>query len=247
MLLFAPLARYIPRSALAGILMVTAWRMVDKQQLHYYMGATRFDARIVIITAVSAVAVSVEFCILIGTVLSFVLYVPRAARLHLAELTLTPERVIRERVPADPSCNRILIFDLEGEMFFGSAPDLERHLTEIEDRSKSGARVVVLRVKRARNPDAVCLAAIGAFLASMAEWKVQVLLCGVRDDLAAVLHSSGLEGMLGRRHIFREEESIGSSTLNAVRYAYDLLAGDLCQTCPRRDEGNGKEPLYYMI
>ena len=61
------------------------------------------------------------------------------------------------------------------------------------------------------------------------------------------ISSSGLEAMLGRKHIFREEEGVGSSTLDAVRYAYDLLAGDLCRTCPRRDEGNGKEPLYYMI
>ena len=115
MLLFAPVARYIPRAALAGILMISAWRMVDRTQLVYHLRATRFDAGIVIATALAAVFISVEFCILIGVFLSFVLYVPRAARMHMAELTLTPERVIRERVPGDPRCNRILIYNLEGD------------------------------------------------------------------------------------------------------------------------------------
>ena len=38
------------------------------------------------LTPISAVAVSVEFCVLIGVFLSFVLYVPQAARVHVTEL-----------------------------------------------------------------------------------------------------------------------------------------------------------------
>ena len=34
MLLFAPLAQYIPSSALAGLLILTGWRMVDRHQLN---------------------------------------------------------------------------------------------------------------------------------------------------------------------------------------------------------------------
>ncbi len=79
-LLFAPYAYYIPKSALAGILMLSAWRLVDRHQLVYYLRTTRFDAWIVALTAISAVAVSVEFCVLIGVFMSFVLYVPQAAR-----------------------------------------------------------------------------------------------------------------------------------------------------------------------
>ena len=85
--LFAPYAYYIPRAGLAGILMLSAWRLVDRQQLVYYLRTTRFDAWIVMLTAISAVAVSVEFCVLIGVFLSFVLYVPQAARVQLTELT----------------------------------------------------------------------------------------------------------------------------------------------------------------
>jgi SulP family sulfate permease len=125
MVLFAPYVHYIPKAGLAGILLISAWRLVDRQQLVYYLRTTRFDAWIVALTAISAVVVSVEFCVLIGVFLSFVLYVPQAARVRLTELILTRERVIRERLAADVPCNRIRIFSLEGEFFFGAAPELD--------------------------------------------------------------------------------------------------------------------------
>jgi MFS superfamily sulfate permease-like transporter len=52
-------------------------------------------------------------------------------------------------------CGRILIFGLEGEMFFGSSTDLERHLESVEERIGPETKVVVIRVKRVRSPDAV--------------------------------------------------------------------------------------------
>ncbi len=145
-LAFAPLARYIPRAALAGILIFSAWRMIDRHRLLYHLRATRFDAVIVLATAVAAVGISVEFCILIGAMLSFLFYVPRAAKLHMSELIVTPERVIRERVSSDPRCQRLRIYDFEGELFFGSAPDFEEVLEHIEKESAGGIRVVVLRL-----------------------------------------------------------------------------------------------------
>lgn len=244
-LLFARFAYYIPYSALAGILMVTAYRFVDWPQLGYYLRTTRFDAGIIIATALGAVFVSVEFCILIGVFLSFLLYVPRAAQVHLTEFTLTRDRVLRERLPGDGSCNRIIIFSLEGELFFGSAPDLEEHLESVAQRAVNGVRFVVLRLKRVRNTDAVCLHIFERFLEEMERRKVVVLLCGVRRDLAKVFRNSGLEDRLGSHRLFRERVG-SSSTLDAVRRAYELLGDDLCSTCPRRTQPE-KEVLYYMI
>jgi SulP family sulfate permease len=247
-LLFADLARFIPLASLAGILMVSAFRMIDRKQLLFHLRTTRFDRGIVLATAFAAVFISVEFCILIGVVLSFLLYVPRAAKLHVSELTLTPERVLRERVPADPYCGRMRIHDLEGELFFGSAPDLEKHFEQIESRLGDGVRIVVLRVKRARNPDAVCLAVFDGFLTRLGERHVTLLLCGVRPEMVKGLRRAGLSERLGPKQLFPETGGVESSTLDAVRYAYALLAGDVCATCPRREEMTGpKEAWYYMI
>lgn len=248
--LFAPFAYYIPKSALAGILMLAAWQLVDRHQLVYHFKATKYDAWIVGITAVSAVAVSVEFCILIGVFISFVLYVPRAARVHMTELVMTPERVLRERISTDAPCGRIRIFSLEGEFFFGAAPELEEHLDKVAEEAQGKLRVVVLRLKRARNPDAVCLAVLERFMDRMQAAHVSVLICGVRPDFMSIIDSSDLLGRLGRDRVFvfQETGAIWTSTLEAVRFAYQIVGNDLCETCPRRDETpQEKDDWYYMI
>jgi len=163
-LAFAPFARFIPRAALAGILIVSAWKMVDRRALLYHLRATRFDAAIVAATAFSAVFISIEFCVLIGVMMSFLLAVPRAGRMLLTEFVLTDEGGVHERLPDDDPCGHILIFGLEGEMFFGATAALEQHLGTIENRITPEIQVVVLRLKRARNPDAVGLALLEGFL-----------------------------------------------------------------------------------
>ncbi len=249
-LLFAPYAYYIPRAGLAGILMLSAWRLVDRQQLMYYLRTTRFDAWIVMLTAISAVAVSVEFCVLIGVFLSFVLYVPQAARVHLTELVMSPERVVRERVATDILCDRIRIFSLEGELFFGAGPELEAHLETMQAATQDGVRVVVLRLKRTRNPDAVCLALLDRFIGHMQEARVVVLMCGVRPDLMKVIVSSGLVRRLGtdRVFVFQETGKVWSSMLEALRFAYEIVGNDVCEHCPRHaDSLNEKDGWYYLI
>ena len=49
-----------------------------------------------------------------------------AALLRWSELVVSSERVIRERLPDDPPCTAMLLYDLEGELFFGAAPELDR-------------------------------------------------------------------------------------------------------------------------
>ena len=245
---FAPYAYYIPKSALAGILILSAQRLVDWRQLRYYFRTTRFDAWIVALTAISAVAVSVEFCVLIGVMLSFVLYVPRAARMYLTELVSADDGVVRERVSTDIPCDRVRIFGLEGELFFGAASELEQHLETVEQAVQGGMRVLVLRVKRVRNPDAVCLEILDRFVIRMREAKVAVVMCGVRPDLMKVLRASGIVEHVGTEHmfVFQETGTVWSSTLGAIRFAFEMIGADTCGHCPRcrQRPGETKEWSY---
>jgi SulP family sulfate permease len=247
LLLFAPWAQYVPKAALAGMLMVTAWRLVDRARLRYCLRATRFDAGIALGTAAAAVFINIEFSILIGVFLSFLFFVPRAARLGASELVVSQDRVLRERQPDDPQCSRMALFSLEGELFFGAAPELEEHLAELRRRVAGGVRIVVLRVKRARNPDMACLEILQRFFQDVKRQGATVLLCGVRDDFAQALRNVRMHHYLPAEHIFLEEATAGSSTLQAVRKAYDLLGADRCATCPRRNEAEEQGALYYMI
>src|ERR1700691_5484680 len=178
----APFARFIPKAALAGLLLVTAVRLVDWKRLSYAMRASRYDAALVLVTALSAIFISVEFSILIGVALSILMFVPRAALLRWDELVVSSDRVIRERVAEDRPCTAMVLYDLEGELFFGAAPELDRWFDHLKRRTEDeNIHFVVLRLKRTRNPDMVSLERFDHFLHDMQARDITVLLCGVRS------------------------------------------------------------------
>jgi SulP family sulfate permease len=246
MLVFAPYARFIPRAALAGLLMLTAARMVNPREVRYHVRVSRFDAAIVAVTAISAFAISIEFCVLIGVFMSFLLAVPRTGQMLLTEFVVTPEGQIHERLREDEVCGRILIFGLEGEMYFGSGVSLEQHLDTIEERITPETEVVVLRLKRARNPDAVGISLLERSLDRMRSRGLHVVLCGVRHGMFTCFEKSGLAAKLDERNIFLEQPVRRTSTILAVRHAYALLR-DPCPTCPRRDAAERGQVVYFSV
>jgi SulP family sulfate permease len=246
LLILAPLAHFIPKPALAALLIITGYRLVDRNRLLYCLRATRYDAVIALSTAAAAMFISVEISILVGICVSFLLFVPRAARLQVSEMVVGPDRVVRERQPNDAECGNLAIFALEGELFFGAAPLLAEFLDVLRQRVKQGARVLILRLKRTRNPDMVCLEMLQQFLEEMQDRKVPVLLCGIRPDFRQALYNLRFHHWLPQDCVFLEDVTMGSSTVKAVRRAYELLGNDLCETCPRRDFSD-KQEWYYMI
>ncbi len=107
-----------------------------------------------------------------------------------------------------------------------------------------------MRVKRARNPDPVCLAVLERFIDRMDKLGATVLLCGIRPDFMRIIEAGGLDRRLGpdRVFTFQETGAVWSSTLEAIRFAYEVLKGDVCAICPRYAESlEGKEGWYYMI
>jgi SulP family sulfate permease len=233
MVLFAPWARFIPRSTLAAILMITAARMISVDDLRYHWRASRFDAVIVAVTAISAVAISVEFCVLVGVVFSFLLAVPRMGGILLTEFVPGEGGVVHERLPADEPCTRMRIFGLEGELFFGASASLDRDFDRIESAIDDEVRVVVLRMKRTHNPDAVGMALLEGFLDRMKKRGVRVIMAGVRRPLAEAIERTGLGSKLEKDQIFLEEKVRLTSTMLAVKHGCEL-AGDRCATCPHR-------------
>lgn len=243
LLLFAPLLHYIPQAALAGLLLVTAARLVDFRRLWVTLKASRYDAGLVLVTALTGVLVDLDKAVLLGIALSILLFVPRAAKLTAAELTVTPERVVRERVPGDVSDASIVIYDLEGELFFGAAPELDRYFDILRERIKAdGIKFVVLRLKRVRHPDAVTVERLEHFVRETNGQGVTILLAGVRPDTLKVLNNIGFGAWFPSGQVFPEEEQEFSATLKAVRYANARLAEER-EAKPDPTEAE----LYYLV
>jgi SulP family sulfate permease len=220
-LLFAPLLHYMPRAALAGLLLITAARLIDYKRLRYTLKASRYDAGLVIITALTGVLIDLDTAVLLGVALSILLFVPRAAKLKAKELVVAPERVVRERVPGDPVDPSTVIYDFEGELFFGAAPELERYLEALSERiKKDDIKFLVLRLKRVRHPDAVVIERIEKFVREETSRGVTVLLAGVQPDLWTLLKNVGFDGWFPTDRVFPEEDEEFSATLKAVRYAH---------------------------
>lgn len=238
-LVFAPLTRYIPKAALAGLLIVAAARLIDLQRIRYVSRASGYDALLLFATLLATFVVGVEFSILLGVLLSALMFIPRAARLKVRELIVTEERVVRERVPSDPPARNVAIHDLEGELFFGAAPELERHLSDAFAAARGkGISHVVLRVKRVRDPDAVCYERLEHALRDAQKLGFTVLLAGIRPDLLRGIERLGFEAWLPRALWFLEEDEPDSATLKAVRHAYGRLGIDRPQ---------GVAAVYYLV
>jgi SulP family sulfate permease len=249
-LLLGPLTRYIPKAALAGLLVVAAARLIDVERLRYIARASRYDAALLVATTLAALVIGVEFAILIGVAVSLLLFVPRASKLRITELVVSDERIVRERQALDEECTAVSIYDLEGELFFGAAPTLEAYLEEARDRARAhGNRHLVFRLKRLRNADAVCLEKLEHFLRDTRKEGLVVLLAGVRSDIASAFDRLHFDVFLPRDHVFGEEDESDSATLKAVRTAYALLGEDnACAHCSTRAPARSEpRAAYYLV
>lgn len=248
LLLFAPLLHYVPSSALAGLLLVTAVRLVDFRRLVDTLKASRYDAGLVIITFIVGVAIDLDKAVLLGVALSILFYVPRAAKLKAVELIVTPERVVRERISTDPADPGVVIYDLEGELFFGAAPELDRYLDAIRDRiTAEDVEFVVLRLKRVRHPDAVCIERLEGFLREVNGRSATVLLAGVRPDTLKILTNLSVQDWFPAENIFPEEDTEFSATLRAVRAANERRQARVEAEESERTAEVDEEPLYYLV
>ena len=247
-LVFAPLARYVPKAALAGLLVVTAARLIDWKRMSYALRASRYDAGLLLVTALSAIFISVESSILIGVALSILLFIPRASRLKGTELVVSAEGVVRERIPADKPATGLIISDLEGELFFGAAPELDQHLAELWRAIRDqGAKYIILRVKRTRNPDMVCMERIEHFLRETQREGVTVVLCGIRPDFARAMDNLGFPAWLPAEQRLLEADDDYSATLRAVRWVYAKMEVKPPSRAASVTADAARESLYYLV
>ena len=75
MLVFGPLAAYVPRTALAGVLILTAYSMIDRQEIARIWRGARADAVIMVITFLGTLFLPLEFAVLAGILISFAVYI----------------------------------------------------------------------------------------------------------------------------------------------------------------------------
>lgn len=224
-LLFAPVAAYIPMSAIAAILFVIAYTLIDFQYLRRVLRSERADAIVCLGTFLATLVVPLTYAVFVGIFLNIALYLRRASQLHLQEMVRTPEGPFVERpVHVRSGEKKVMFLQIEGDLFFGVADELHDRLSQI---AHSGVSVVILRLKRTLSIDATVLSVLEQFVNDMHARHGHVVLCGVRDDLHERLEGFGLVAGIGRANVFPVRYGVFASAKAALQRARELVGSSL--------------------
>jgi len=190
----------IPLAALAGVLMVTAVRMVEPHNVRAVMRATRSDAVVLAVTAAVTLAFDLIVAVEVGIAVAAVLALRAVARTGTAT-----EHAVHD--------DRIITYRIDGAVFFGAA---QRFLTELSTIDE--VHVVVLRLDDVQVLDATGAQALGSVIAELERRGMTVLVHGVRPEHARTLAAVGaFERLAHHRHVFVDLE-------DALTHADDHLA-----------------------
>ncbi|WP_336728423.1 SulP family inorganic anion transporter [Cellulosimicrobium cellulans] len=188
-----PVSR-IPLAALAGVLMVTSFRMIGARTIRSVVGAGRSSAATFVVTAVVTVTFDLVQAIEIGILVAAFFALRTVARASAVHRDPLPG-------PAQPGDEHVALFRLEGSMFFGAA---DRVLTEVTDASShDDVAVVVLRLSQLRMVDATGARALGELVEGLEARGVTVLVKGVQERHRSLLTNVGaLAELRHGNHLF---------------------------------------------
>ncbi|MCF3651423.1 SulP family inorganic anion transporter [Synoicihabitans lomoniglobus] len=218
-----PLIKFIPKAALAVLVMGIACSLINRRNLLLALRTTRSDTIVFVVTFVSSLLFTIDAAIYLGAFTSIMLFLKKAGNPELVEYNFNPEGQLAEL----PTPNRrnvpgISILHAEGDLFFGSTEIFTQQIREvIRDPS---IKVVILRLKNARNLDATAAIAIEEFHDFLKKSKRQLLISGAGREITRVLRNSGFIDRLGEENFFREVPANPTlSTRDALKRATQVL------------------------
>lgn len=184
----APLVSWLPMPALAGVLLLISVNMIDIPAIRLCLRATRIDRWVLLITFASTLLLDLERAVFIGVLLSLTLFIYKAAHPRVRRLRATDPLM---RYAPDNMPEGLVVYVIEGTLFFGAIHELERQLYEEDD---TPPRLVVLHLTRVFWLDASSAHALEQFLERCYARSVPVVLVvgsrNVRDILGRTASST---------------------------------------------------------
>ncbi len=150
MLVAAPLAAYIPLAALAGVLAVVAWNMVEKPAIAILLRSGRGEAAVLGATFFLTILRDLTEAIVVGVALGSVLFIHRMSQMTgVAARTAAASAALVARDEADSAHPRgaydedeaanpdVVIYRITGALFFGATALIGSVLDRIQDSHKA--------------------------------------------------------------------------------------------------------------
>ncbi len=199
LLFAAPLAKFIPLSVLAAILMVVSYNMGEWKEIPQLLKLTHSDISVWLITFALTVFADLTVAVEFGMILAALLFIRKVA------LTTTVSRVTREYI--EDGYAHILqdkkipdyavIFRIHGPFLFGATDKIS---TIVEDVG-SLPPVVILRIRNMTAIDATGLQALEDLADTLRAADRKLILCGAREQPGQLMRQAEFERHVGRENI----------------------------------------------
>ena len=198
-LLLAPLASAIPLCCLSAILFVVAWNMSELPHVvRLIRGAPKVDVWILLLTFFLTVFVDLVVAVNVGVILAALFFMRRMADSVLVEQQIDG---LPGSSPADspvvPAKSGIIVYSIDGPVFFGAAEKLERTLAHIQ----RPATTLILRMGNVPFVDATGIFAIEEIITDFRRHGATVLLVEVRPNVRYKLERGGVLSHIGLENV----------------------------------------------
>jgi sulfate permease, SulP family len=183
-LALAPLLAFLPMAALAALLLIVAWNMSEVRHfIHVLKVAPKSDVAVLLTCYALTVLVDMVAAVSVGIVLAALLFMRRMVEVTQFELVVAEHPALPRPLPPG-----VVVYDIDGPLFFGAAQKAMGALGAIAGRAK----VVIFRLEGVPILDATGLVALESAVERLRAQGCLAVLCGLQRQPARVLERSHL-------------------------------------------------------
>jgi len=146
LLMVAPLAAYLPIPAMAAILFLVGWGLIDFHHIHSILHTSRSETVVLFTTLLSTLFVELEFAIYVGVILSLMLYLARPSQPAVVPVVPAGEEGSYhfENAKGHAECPQFRMVRINGSIFFGAVDHVQRALQQIDEINPQQKSVLIV-------------------------------------------------------------------------------------------------------
>lgn len=227
----APVIYYIPIPVLAGLIIVVVGEVIDFEQALMIWTTTIQDRISFLSTFLGVLFLRLDIAIYLGVAISLIFYLKEATRLDLKEYVIGEDGTLKYITDiGDRSDPRIVLIDVNGEAFFGSADQIRERVRGLFEGSDE-LSVIILRMKNVTNFDVTGASVLRSITNELQDDDKTLMLCGTTPHIREVLQQAGVTEVIGEDKILVAQKNLLESTQMAFERARehidDVIQGSL--------------------
>ena len=227
-LLVGPLISYLPYAAMAGIILIVAYNLIDFQSIKKTFTYSKSESVIFTATFLSTLLFELEFAIYLGVLLSLMLFIAKtsAPEVHTLAFGSPPGEDIRklQSIRKTPlvQCPQLKIIRIDMSIYFGSINHIQKQISRIVDNQRIYHILIV-----ASGVNFIDLAGIEGLLIEHRRLKAlngDLYLVDVKSSTYEFMEKVNFVNEIGRENFFESKEE-------AIHIVFDRLDRSKCEKC----------------